>query len=564
MRQPRAHKPRKKATGATNITARIPDGIVDTALSDLDVGCVSCSLVFDDIYTVNLCGDHFWCINCAIDQFTAATQDIELFPVNCCGKNHVLALQAVQYLLPSRVVQLYSTKLAESTTERKVWCSNEDCGEFLPKRWYRKLVQNAGDWDGILLHIGTVGHCKKCGDETCLHCGQIYADSTHVCKLTTEMMIELPPYAQECRFKQCPGCKTPVELRDACNHMICVCGFQYCFVCLLKWSGYHDCPEYGDPPYDANGRDDRGLHVRTGLDEGGYDRLGEHKYYPPRRATISSPIVLLDLVQEIIREHHANQNNTDRPDEDENRLGLGIDDNLVAEDFQDPAAWDSDDLPALVDGSFVGEDPHIPANWGRLPPLHDREWITTPSRYEEDLKDESNANDKELDVENAMVTMFGDYEKRFDRLNPVPSITDTFNIGELAILEEETKSYQDRSLVTLALRRPGRETLSYESIDLGHMTWFGILAMSAGELERLNSGDDRSWKAVHSRKYAYDTVYGFEAQSVDMYLEKLVKEHSAWEERKADRFLDESVVMRDLWVFRGEVEDREVNYGGNW
>lgn len=119
MRQPRAHKSREKATGATNITARVPDDIVDAAPSDSEIGCVSCTLIFDHIHTVNLCGDRFWCINCAIDQFTAATGDIELFPVHCCGKGHILALQAVQYLLPPRIAQLYSTKLTEWTTERK-------------------------------------------------------------------------------------------------------------------------------------------------------------------------------------------------------------------------------------------------------------------------------------------------------------------------------------------------------------------------------------------------------------------------------------------------------------
>lgn len=106
-------------------------------------------------------------------------------------------------------------------------------------------------------------------------------------------MIELPPYTQECRLKQCPGCKTPVELREACNHMSCVCSHEYWFVCLVACDDedhsvlVHDCPSYGDPPYDENGRDPRGLHVRTGLDEGGYNRLGRHENYPSRAPPLS-------------------------------------------------------------------------------------------------------------------------------------------------------------------------------------------------------------------------------------------------------------------------------------
>lgn len=113
MRKPCAHRAHKKATRTTGFAARIPDTVVDTTLSDFEIGCVSCTLVFYDIYTVNLCGDRFWCINCVIDQFTAATEDVELFPVNCCGRGRVLALKAVQYLLPRPIVQIYSSKLSK-------------------------------------------------------------------------------------------------------------------------------------------------------------------------------------------------------------------------------------------------------------------------------------------------------------------------------------------------------------------------------------------------------------------------------------------------------------------
>lgn len=101
-------------------------------------------------------------------------------------------------------------------------------------------------------------------------------------------------------------------------------------------------------------------------------------------------------------------------------------------------------------------------------------------------------------IEDVIASMFGHYEERFDRLSPFPSTTDSFNIEELASLAEDTEAYRDRTLVTIALHRPGHHTLTYETIDLGHMTWFEILAMSPKELGKLNGSSERSWKFIHS------------------------------------------------------------------
>ncbi|QDS67547.1 hypothetical protein FKW77_002625 [Venturia effusa] len=584
MRQPRAHKSRKKAKRATNITARIPDDLVHAAPSDFDVGCVSCSLVFDDIYTVDLCGDHVWCINCALDQFTAATGDIELFPVNCCGKDHVLALQAVQYLLPLRVVQLYSTKLIEYTTERKKY----------------------------------------------------EAFGSHKCKIKPEMMVELPPYTKDSRFKQCPGCKTPVELRDACNHMSCVCGYQYCFVCLLDWTGQHDCPDYGDPLYDLDARDTRGLHVRTGLDEGGYNRLGQHKYYPPRAPPplLSNPremardvaqdhlaygIAYLALPRPLARdarpdliaplanppplhpnvhdlghgqEPHAGENLVVLPGpnpaiaeivhqaqnpglaiEDQIHHDLGRDNGNLGP--QQPADWDTVENTVDDPGEAELQQEHqrldvqpgqdaltvrlaaLPSDFLPNPDQLDtprHAWISASSP----VKMFENWNNEDLEqpsIEDAMSTMFAQYDKRYDRLNRLPSIIDAFDIEELLAPTKDAMAYRDRSLINIALSRSGSRVLSYETIDLGHMTWFGILDMSSEDLDRLHGSSDRTWKPVHSRKYAYDTIYGFEPQSLDMYLETLVEKNLKWKEQVVERALEETAEVRDMWFYGEEVSN---------
>lgn len=85
--------------------------------------------------------------------------------------------------------------------------------------------------------------------------------------------------------------------------------------------------------------------------------------------------------------------------------------------------------------------------------------------------------------------------------------------------------------------------------------------MSPKELDKLEGNSERSWKVIHSREYAYDTVYGFEPQGIEMYLEKPIKDNTEWEERQTDRFLGETAMVRGLWEYEDgvmEVNDRET------
>jgi len=41
------------------------------------------------------------------------------------------------------------------------------------------------------------------------------------------------------KCKQCPGCKKWVEKNDGCDHITCLCGYEFCYRCGGKYPKCH-------------------------------------------------------------------------------------------------------------------------------------------------------------------------------------------------------------------------------------------------------------------------------------------------------------------------------------
>jgi uncharacterized protein YaaR (DUF327 family) len=228
------------------------------------------------------CQQHWYCHPCLKDAFERAMQNIDEFPAQCCLDTDMhLKLDDPSLLLSlsldSEFVQQYKLKLKEHEvpSNDRVHCANTACAKF----------QDPDDFDKITA-TNTV-QCA-CGTVTCTSCKAEHLPK-HICTSTTRP--QLPPYTTDLRVKECPACHQPIELRDACNHVTChVCRHQFCFICLLQWKqGHLGCPYYGEV---AEGHDDegferteRGMHVRTGLNRQGMNRLGKHFTDPGRNDT---------------------------------------------------------------------------------------------------------------------------------------------------------------------------------------------------------------------------------------------------------------------------------------
>jgi hypothetical protein len=236
--------------------------------------CDVCGNEFSDSAGVLACVEHFYCNDCATEVFHRSLKDNNEFPASCCARSrHGLPPSLFEDLLGKEFIDSYRLKLSEHYTPEsiRVYCANAHCARYHHPRSF----DNSD-------HRRTIVACD-CGTTTCVGCKSEW-QADHACVQLTSMSRPawVPEYSSDCRIKQCPKCHEYIQLSEACNHMECsMCHHQFCFVCMVPWKGFHDnagCPMYGDPDagYDDKGfeRTGRGIHIFTGRDREGYDRIG--------------------------------------------------------------------------------------------------------------------------------------------------------------------------------------------------------------------------------------------------------------------------------------------------
>ncbi|TLD35862.1 hypothetical protein E2P81_ATG02165 [Venturia nashicola] len=216
------------------------------------------------------CGHYVCREGCLPQYFENAMEMQSLYPPKCCYLR--IEIADYQHVLKGDLVAQYLEKTHEYQTDPRLrrYCSKDDT--FLPPKSYEDHNERQI----------TVARCKTCAQSTCIVCTQLVQPQgtnipsyAHDCK--PKKVETNKEYSKDNRFKGCPFCGRLGILQDACNHITCSCGGEWCFICLEPLDNSHDhngCEEYGDPEYDGEGYDSRGFHRDTGFDRQGYTRAG--------------------------------------------------------------------------------------------------------------------------------------------------------------------------------------------------------------------------------------------------------------------------------------------------
>ncbi|KAJ6486829.1 hypothetical protein C8R45DRAFT_1098105 [Mycena sanguinolenta] len=103
-----------------------------------------------------------------------------------------------------------------------ITCSHQHCGKtFTPDEDAKTLIQ-----------------CLWCGGSLCKACRSIWHESM-TCERYQALPIERRApedavflnLAKQEKWRRCPKCSAMVELKYGCNHITCVCGDHFCYIC---------------------------------------------------------------------------------------------------------------------------------------------------------------------------------------------------------------------------------------------------------------------------------------------------------------------------------------------
>ncbi|KAM0248296.1 hypothetical protein ACHAP5_003466 [Fusarium lateritium] len=162
-----------------------------------------------------------YCLSCLRIAICNGLRSQEEFPPRCCKPFDEAAVALAE---SPPLIHLFRQmqEEAETAIHDRLYCHDGHCAAFIPP--------------------GCNGACLFCDHKTCVEC----FEEAHPGRPCEEGDAEEDVWATMDKTKtvNCPGCGRMIELREACNHITCVCREQFCYICGKLWLSCH-CPPYG-------------------------------------------------------------------------------------------------------------------------------------------------------------------------------------------------------------------------------------------------------------------------------------------------------------------------------
>ncbi|CEI41448.1 hypothetical protein FVEN_g12727 [Fusarium venenatum] len=175
--------------------------------------CLACGEDFPRSTMLSAPCTHLFCKPCAGRLVSVAMNSESFFPARCCENTISVTLRNH---FSKEVVAQYEAKRIEFEIPRleRVYCSSPPCAAFIPPAQI----------------ISGVAHCTHCLTNTCVACKK-KAHNGFCRKLGEEDLQSVLQLAESTGWKRCGKCGHLIEKSAGCNHMICLCGHDFCYNC---------------------------------------------------------------------------------------------------------------------------------------------------------------------------------------------------------------------------------------------------------------------------------------------------------------------------------------------
>jgi hypothetical protein len=176
--------------------------------------CTVCEDMFRSHEIIQLDCKHLYCPACLKGSFIHASSDVAYFPPRCCRE---IPVSLVSNDMSTQEMEDFTDTAIEILTEKRTYCSNNQCGKFIPPANI--------DADSA--------NCTRCGIITCIHCrgkhhlGECPQD---------EALRSTLALAESEGWRRCHACQAVVELHVGCYHMTYgIISLLYLMVSLINF-----------------------------------------------------------------------------------------------------------------------------------------------------------------------------------------------------------------------------------------------------------------------------------------------------------------------------------------
>lgn len=172
--------------------------------------CVVCTeqVPREHIYHTHCCGVAY-CQNCLRRMFGDAAKYEISQPPRCC---ELIPLQEVSHLIPADIVKVYTDRTIEWDTLPKDRTYCIACSHFIK---VKNITENTAT-------------CSDCGAQTCAACKEKFHKGECVDNPVLQSFNKL---ADKSGWRRCPSCGIMVSRVHGCQHMVCICGTDFCYGC---------------------------------------------------------------------------------------------------------------------------------------------------------------------------------------------------------------------------------------------------------------------------------------------------------------------------------------------
>lgn len=174
---------------------------------------------------------HTYCFSCISEYLKIALSEATLrtvFPIRCPECTYIIMDQQAERILDRRDLEglWHWAKLFEEV--QTFYCPNGQCGT--------RIELPSGECSRSLRKT----ECPECREAFCFRCqsrwheGQTCAQFAHASGAAA-LDRALEKLAKRSNWRRCPKCRIVVERDAGCRHIICRCGYEFCYKCGREW-----------------------------------------------------------------------------------------------------------------------------------------------------------------------------------------------------------------------------------------------------------------------------------------------------------------------------------------